>query len=340
MGMRPRLHVTNGDVAAGTLKQLLPDDDVLPWRDPMVEGPFPAGLDPAATSRLRAAHLAGPNLDHDQVLRDFCLRDEHLAAASRYREITLWFEHDLLDQLQILQILDRLAGAHLAGTRLSMICINSFPGVEPFRGLGQLEPAQMATLLDKVSAVTAPQLDLARDGWAAFRSPDPRDIETFLTRDLRSLPYLRAALDRHLQEFPSTSNGLGRTDRQLMQLVSEGVARPGRLFADNTALETTLFLGDWSVYRHIQDLCSARQPLLSASPYGAFRGPLDPDLSTEDFRKQELSLTECGRRVLANQADASEFRDIDCWLGGVHLAQGKPSWRWNESAGRLQGAER
>jgi hypothetical protein len=143
-----------------------------------------------------------------------------------------------------------------------------------------------------------------------------------------------------LQEFPSTSNGLGRTDRQLLRLVSEGVTRPGRLFAANTALETTLILGDWSVYRRIQDLCGGRQPLLSASPYGAFRGPLDPDLSFEDFRKQELSLTACGRRVLADEADASEFRDMDCWLGGVHLADGKPMWRWNESAGRLQVAER
>src|SRR5258708_16946765 len=143
--MSPRLHVTNGDVTASTLKQMLADDDVLPWRDPMVDGPFPAGLDLAATSQLRAAHLAGPNLEHDQVLRDFRLRDEHFASASRYREITLWFEHDLLDQLQILQILDRLAGAELAGTRLSMICINSFPGVDPFRGLAHLHPPPMPT---------------------------------------------------------------------------------------------------------------------------------------------------------------------------------------------------
>src|ERR1700704_2131803 len=231
MGMRPRLHVTNGDVAASTLEQLFPHDDVLPWRDPMVDGPFPAGLDLAAASQLRAAHLAGPNLEHDQVLRDFRLRDEHLASASRYREITLWFEHDLLDQLQILQILDRLAGAELAGTRLSMICINSYPGVDPFRGLGQLDPAQMATLLDKASAVTARQLILARAGWAAFWSPDPRDIETLLTEDLQALPYLGAALARHLQEFPSTSNGLGRTDRQLLRLGFESGGRPGPFLA-------------------------------------------------------------------------------------------------------------
>src|SRR6267378_7581354 len=118
--MRPRLHVTNGDVAASTLEQSLPDDDVLSWRDPMVDGPFPAGLDPAATSQLRAAHLAGPHLGHDQVLRDFRLRDEHLAAASRYDGITLWFEHDLLDQLQILQLLDWFSNTERIDARLDM----------------------------------------------------------------------------------------------------------------------------------------------------------------------------------------------------------------------------
>src|ERR1700704_3247011 len=210
--MRPRLHVTNGDVAASPLEQFLPNDDVLPWRDPMVEGPFPAGLDPAATAQHRAAFLAGPNLEYDQVLRDFRLRDEHLASASRYREITLWFEHDLLDQLQILQILDRLASAEYADTRLSMICVNSFPGVDPFRGLGQLDPTQMATLRDKASAVTAQQLILARAGWPAVRSPDPRDIETLLTQALQAPPFLGAAPARHLQEFPSNSHGVGRTD--------------------------------------------------------------------------------------------------------------------------------
>src|SRR5882672_2384435 len=104
LSMGTHLHITNGDGAANTLKQFCVGEDVLPWRDPMIDGPFPAGLELSAASKLRAAHLAGAHLGYDQVLRDFRLRDEHLAAAaSRYDEITLWFEHDLLDQLQILQ---------------------------------------------------------------------------------------------------------------------------------------------------------------------------------------------------------------------------------------------
>ena len=329
-----RLHITNGDVAANTLKGLYPDEDVLPWRDPMTEGPFPAGLDLCATSKIRAGYLAGPALPHDQVLRDFDLRDRHLAAAERYDDITLWFEHDLLDQLQLLQLLDWFASAPVPSGKLGVICIGTFPGMEPFRGLGQLGPAQMATLLDQRAPVTPLQLRLARSGWAAFRSPDPRDLEDFLQRDLQALPFMKAALSRHLQEFPAASNGLGRTDRQILKVISEGTNRPGQIFAANAALETALFLGDWGTYQHIHELCNVRH-LLNCRPDGEFRGVLDPAPSTEEFHRQELSLTERGCRVLANEADASAFGEVDRWLGGVRLAAAKPRWCWDEAARRL-----
>jgi hypothetical protein len=277
-------------------------------------------------------------MPYDQVLRDFQLRDEHLAAAERYGEITLWFEHDLLDQLQLLQILDWFASTRMTSDKLDIICVNAFPGIVPFHGLGQLDPAQMATLLDKRLPVTSAHLELAQSGWAAFRSPDPRDVEAFLSCELRPFPFMKAALARHLQEFPATSEGLGRTDRQILKLVSEGVSRPGRIFAANIEFETELFIGDWGIYQHIQELCNVRQ-LLNCSPYGEFRDALDPALSAEEFRRQELSLTDRGRQVLANEADASAFGEVDRWLGGVHLASGKPRWRWDESARRLTVAE-
>src|SRR5262249_16682772 len=140
-------------------------------------------------------------------------------------------------------LLDWFATAPVPSGRLGVICIGTFPGVEPFRGLGQLGPTQMGTLLDQRAPVTPQQLALAQSGWAAFRSPDPPDIEDFLQRDLNPFPFRKAALRRHLQEFPAMSNGLGRTDRQILKVISEGASRPGQIFAANTALETALFLG-------------------------------------------------------------------------------------------------
>ena len=74
--------------------------------------------------------------------------------------MTLWFEHDLLDQLQLLQLLDWFAAAPVPSAKLGIVCIGTFPGVEAFRGLGQLRPAQMGTLLHQRAPVTPLQLDL------------------------------------------------------------------------------------------------------------------------------------------------------------------------------------
>lgn len=336
IAMKTHLHITNGDVAADALKQSNIRGDVLPWRDPMVDGPFPTGLDLAATSKVRADYLSGPALPHDQVLRDFRLRDDHLAAAAHYDGVTLWFEHDLLDQLQILQVLDWFADAEISHTQLGIICVDAFPGILPFRGLGQLDPAQIATLIDKRVPVTPAQLELAQAGWAAFRSPDPREIETYLQQDLRVFPFMKAALLRHLQEIPSVSNGLGRTDQQILQLISDGIGRPGRLFAANMDLETNLFLGDWSFFQHIQSFCNVRQPLLRCDPNGEFVSPPELALPGAEFLQQRLSLTENGCQVLAGAVDASMYLDFDYWLGGVHFVRGKPMFRWNAAASKLE----
>ncbi len=48
-------------------------------------------------------------------------------------------------QLQLLQLLDWFSAAELGDTRLELICIDRFEGIEPFRGIGQLTPEQMAS---------------------------------------------------------------------------------------------------------------------------------------------------------------------------------------------------
>jgi hypothetical protein len=329
------LHVTNGDIARNLLVRSGLGGDVLAWRDTMFEGPFPAGLTLPATSALRAAYLAGTGLPEDRILKDFQRRDETLRKAPAYDAVTLWFEHDLLDQLQFLQILDWFAGAG-GHADLGLICIGAFPGIDPFRGLGQLDPQQIASLAPQRQPVTAAHLGLARSGWAAFRAPDPRAVEDFLAGDLSPLPFAGAALLRHLQEFPSVAEGVGRTHRQLLRLVADGVDRPDALFRANSALETVLHMGDWSTFRRLGELCRLPEPLLACAPHGTFRWPPQSDIALPDFRAQVFSLTAKGRRVLAGEAAGTAIRGLDHWLGGVHFANGAAVWRWNAAAGRLQ----
>ncbi len=327
------LHITNGDGAANIIKASAVGGDVLPWRDPMHHGPMPAKLDLAALSEVRAEYLSGPGIDVAEVCREFQKRDDRLRATGNFDEVVLWFEHDLLDQLQILQILDWFSdNPH---PTLSMICINAFPGVDGFRGIGQLDSMQMASLFPDRKPVTASQLRLAKDGWGAFRSSDPTTLEVFMTGDLTELSFLKAALKRYLEEFPWTSDGLTRTERQILSLVQSGISKPGRVFVDNMNFEDVLFIGDWRTFSHIANLCDADEPLLSCAPHERFKYPPTDDVTMSELREQELSLTPVGRDILAGNRDARTALQRDMWLGGVHLTSDAPMWMWDHIIERL-----
>src|SRR4051794_15902033 len=102
------LHVTNGDAAADDLGVL---GEVLPWRDALHEGPVPA-LGARELREERARFLSSAfGADPQQTRAELEQRDDRLAAVDHFTDVVLWFETDLYDQLQLMQILDRLGGA-------------------------------------------------------------------------------------------------------------------------------------------------------------------------------------------------------------------------------------
>lgn len=329
------LNITNGDGAGNLLKVSDIQGEVLPWQDTMQSGPFPSGLSLEEHSKLRAQFFSGPNMPLSEVEKDFQARDEKLKSFKHFDEVILWFEHDVLDQLQILQILNFFAAQELESTKLSLICINQFEGIEPFRGLGQLTPEQIATLLPLKSEVTPLQLQTAQSGWQAFCSSDPTDLEKLIHSDISSLPFLKAALKRHLEEFPSIKNGLNKTQNKILELVSQGVTKPGQNFHEFMNSETVFFMGDWTHFREISRLCNGEQPLLNCEPNGKFKSPPDDEIEMNEFKAQELSLTELGHQVMVEKKDGVGIVDLNQWLGGVHLMQGKPFWRWDTDKEKL-----
>lgn len=328
-----QLHITNGDVAAGTLKESSIEGDVFAWRDPMHHGPFPAGLGLDELNPIRAAHLASPFLDVSEVERDFALRNAHLKAASSYDHVVLWFEHDLLDQLQILQILDWFATADLVATRLELICIDAFSGITPFLGIGQLDATQMASLYDIRQPVTSDMLALAQSGWAAFRSPDPRDLLAFCQRDHSGLPFLKPALQRYFEEFPHTDHGLSRSEFQLLSLVSDGVTNPADLFRENMALETSLFVGDWHSFALLERLCDIA---LLTCETGPFWYPAHTVDLADNFAKQRFALTEFGQQLIATARGTVKAMTPAQWLGGVEFTPGQPIWTWSTATAQFE----
>src|SRR5262249_28699638 len=146
--------------------------------------------------------------------------------------------------------------------RLTLICVGAHPAVHPFYGLGQLSAGQLSELLPSRQAVTAAQLALAQQAWQAFCAPDPRALSELLARELPVLPFLESALTRHLQEYPSTRNGLSRTEHQILVAVAAGHHSRQAIFRTSQGAEEAPFMGDLSVYDRLDWLTANPMPAL------------------------------------------------------------------------------
>ena len=327
------LHITNSDAVVEALRVAV-EGELLPWRDVLYEGPVPCGLDLPMLSRRRAAAIAAAfGGSPAAVERDFAARDAQLARFREYERVVLWFEHDLYDALQRLQLLAWFSEQDLRGTSLYEIVIDRFPGVEPFYGLGQLTGAQLASLVGREAPLEPSGLALAQRGWEAFRASDPSALEGFVAQAASGLAFVEPALRRWLEEYPAVGSGLPRSERQVLALLEARPRDPVSLFRAHQGIEEVPFLGDWSFWRRVQELAEGEAPLVHATP-GPFRAP--PRAPVDDaFRAQQLALTELGRSVLAGERDWLALRHFDRWLGGVHLAPGLASWRWDPAARAL-----
>src|SRR5205085_382443 len=136
------------------------------------DGPVPyfSTLEELSNLRARALQQFGWGT-YDEIRPAFAARDNALLGFHSHDEVALWFEHDLLDQLQLLQVLDWFSAQDVARTRLSLVQINGYRGVHPFYGLGQLSGEQLAELFPTRKNVTPEQFALARELWRAFRAP-------------------------------------------------------------------------------------------------------------------------------------------------------------------------
>ena len=94
-------------------------------RDILHEGLVP-DVAPGELRRIRAGYLAGH--DHAALMHQFAERDQALESG-RDGEYVLWFEADLYDQLQLTEILARLAGLGVPAARVTLICIGEHAGI-------------------------------------------------------------------------------------------------------------------------------------------------------------------------------------------------------------------
>jgi hypothetical protein len=268
--------------------------------------------------RVRAEHLRFADETLDDVIAD--LRHWRTAIRTQdYDELVLWYEHDLFDQLNLVQVLSEL-GEWRLNRPVSLVSIDAYPGHPVFKGIGELAPRDVEELFTRRASVGGQQIALAARAWQSFRADDPRLLEQFLATDTSALPYLAAALRRHLEEFPGAHDGLSSTERTLMALARDGDADLHRLLPRMHDGERAFYITDTGLFESARTLAQALPPLLTlrAEDHGLMRS----------LPKGEVAISQAGRDVLNGSADRVRLCGIDRWLGGVHLSGRGPTWRW------------
>lgn len=338
------LHVTNGDAAAGGLARSGLPGDVLSWRDILHDGPVPPDGwpegDPAAFRLTRAEFLAGNGwATVDDVVVDFEERDARLAGVTGEHEIVLWFEPDLYDQLQLVQVLARLALRPAEERpRLTIVPADCL--------LGPLEPSKFVPLFEERRTVRERDLEHGLDAWRAFTQASPMPLiavaerldaeiegRTYGGHDDVRLPFLTAALRRQLEEYPDIGSGLSRSERQICEALAPGEVTLSKLYhASHHASESWIWLGDSSFAWYCQRLSDCAEPLLT---HGNGTRVLRPhrDRDARHYWERPVRLTPFGQDVVRERADAIAANGIDRWIGGTHLTTGH-HWRWDGRTAR------
>lgn len=278
------------------------------WRDALNEGPVPAGLSLEQTSAIRTRYLAERGYGNPiKLIHDFSRRDAELRRAEDFDEVVLWFEHDLYDQLQLLQALTSLEELDLDPGRVSVVQCDHY--------LANMTVDEIFPLFPKRRTATPAVFKSARRSWQRFTSDSPADLYAAAGEDAIGLPFLRVALQRLCEEYPWKRDGLSRSQRQALYSVAQGRARAEELFQRAQAREEAYFLGERVFAKMLEELAAGEAALVEEE---------DGTLVT----------TALGRRVLAGDADWLEEHSIDRWIGGVHLVSEHVT-RWDDDAGRF-----
>ena len=314
------LNITNGSATISLMEQAGVKGEKLSWDDLLHEGPVPRELSLQALSKVRADFIVSAGYASDsQVQEKFSERDKRLTGCTNYQQVVLWFEHDLYDQLQLIQLLDWFNCQPSISVDLRLIQVD--------KHLGYHSPLEISLLENTSRPVDKEQLLLASEAWRALTSDSPRDLNQFLKGSLTALPNLKAALIRLVMEYPDSRNGLPFTETLILRCLQQGPLDPGGLFRAYTAIEEAQFMGDTTFWMRLNQMAFCEHPPIALQKISPIRVPVDA--------AQKIMITPYGNNALAAKVDWFDDNQLSKWVGGCHLSPDNP-WRWQATNGQVE----
>lgn len=254
------LHITSGDIAGGNLSRAGLPGEIFVWHDILYDGPRKPGVPDDAVLLERAKfieHVTDGGLAHEHVLSVLQHQYDVLRSAQG-RSIVLWFDACLFDQSMLAHILNCL---YMFGIGAELICIDSFPGIAPYNGIGQLSPEQLASVFPRKTPVTDEQSRFARRADDAFAVQDGDQFRVLAAVEHAPLEHIPAAVRRWMLERPGS--GLGRLEQLALEAVQRGCTAPKEIFRYAASHDMPpQFWGDTMLWAKINGLAARTPPLV------------------------------------------------------------------------------
>jgi hypothetical protein len=327
-----RFIFVSSDSGAGCLKQARIATRVACFSHQLVHGPVPFTTEPFEFFAARTALLSPDTEDWEIELngpeastRFF----DEITAAGAHDEVEIWIDPTPNAHLMLLQLLDWLRTKPNLLPKLSMVFLE--------RPLSSQTPEWAANLNLKLTRVDAPWLELATVHWSAFRQSTPQTWFELSRNSQNVLPHLSTTVTSMLQELPDAKTGLLGTQRQILELISQGYNTPSNLMRHANWFDDAQVFSYWQRGKFLADLAVCSKPAVSGMNGEEFTLDMHDDQKRHKaFFQSRLELTAFGQALLDGREDFAQHNTIDRWWGGTRLTN-QNLWRWNSANQALIG---
>jgi len=269
--MKTTLHITSGDIAGASLAKSGVPGEVFVWHDILYDGPRRPGWPDGDILDARANYLSqstGGGLSTEYVLKTLTSQYAKLKEISNHEKVVLWFDGCLFDQAMLCHLINCLGS--LKHEAVELLCIDAFPGIEPYNGLGQLSPEQLASKYADRLPLTKEQFLFGELVDRAFSLQDQDSFKMLAEYKDAPLPWIPAAIARWLQEQPGYREGLGRLEYSALEAIRSGCETAQDIFSFVASWETPpQYWGDITLWEKINTLADRKPPLVRIEGPGA-----------------------------------------------------------------------
>jgi len=243
--MEKALHILNGDDTLKGFNDSGLDGDVIVWREVLSEGPVSKTVD-SEFWKVRARWVSDNFHTTPQEYFEYTVGQLDKFNCT-HQEINLWFEFDLHCQVNMLAAMQLIEQqVDLSEKAIYLISPDSYPGIENFRGMGQLDGEQLEYLFDGRLRLTEYDFRLAEEAWGLYVKGDVTQLQNWIDTNpfWGSLHLLKAAMQAHVKRLTVNDAGLGYIEQKLLTIQQSGVTDQAEIYAKFWAEEKIYGMGD------------------------------------------------------------------------------------------------